>query len=884
MKVSFVNSIEKNKTITICMVLFFSITFHSNSQQTIEGTVTEEIGKEPIPNTSILIKNAKDSLLIDYTHTNANGNYTIQLTKDLDSVFIETSIISHLSKIQILILNQNKKIYTLNFSLKPRITELEEIYIEGKKEPIVVKKDTTVYNIIQFKDGSERVVEDLLKKLPGISIADNGVIKFKGKQVTRVLFDGDNVFNDNYSIGTKNIDSEIVESVQAIEDYNSNPLLKGIKSSEDVAVNLILKKGETDISGNAEIGLGHNDKRLIKANIISVSKKLKGFSTISYNNIGENYSPYNFISNIFELSKINEIKQRTNNLVNNSGFNSSLPINRISVNENFYGSINSLFKINEKASFRVNYDLFKDKLKRNELYNTFYNFDDSELSILNTEYIIKKPLINTLEFEFIYNINKKSLLTSVGKWDSQSIKKSSFGLNNNSSFPNSTKSNDVFLKNDIEYTYRIDAKNVFQLSSKISSNDIPQNVDVLYENNDYKQVVDFKKNYFNFQVSSLSKIKENELAFDLGYDFAENFIDSKLDGVDVSNQFLANNYYYKSTKFYANLKYIFRAINWRFISQLKNDLYDIKLSDTNLETSSTETFYNIQPKFSINYYLNKESHIYWDYTLSNNLPKANNVYSGLILINNRALLNNIFSFNLFNNHSTTFGYRVNDFYNLFQFNAFGKYNFRKYGHINQLNIDEDTSFYTSIVDITNNKGLDFGVELEKYIHFFKTTFNFDSSYSINEYQNIINNSELRNNKSKTFSGQFEIRTGFKANLNFENKILVTNNVFSNLSGTTNSFTLFQNDFTTKYMLNDFQFILNSQYFNPDLSKKTSGDLFLDLQLRYKSKKSNIEYQIKSNNLLNKKIYRNIDNSDFSTSIFEHNLVERFILFSIDFRF
>src|SRR5690606_18576215 len=97
-----------------------------------------------------------------------------------------------------------------------------------------------------------------------------------------------------------------------------------------------------------------------------------GFSTISYNNTGENFSPYNFLSNNFEMSQVNELAQRTENLVKANDFNSNLPDARISLNSNYFGSINALYKVDEKLSFRVNYNLFKDKLKRAESYTTYY--------------------------------------------------------------------------------------------------------------------------------------------------------------------------------------------------------------------------------------------------------------------------------------------------------------------------------------------------------------------------------------------------------------------------------------------------------------------------------------------------------------------------------
>lgn len=878
------NRDKKNKTIANSVVLFFVATLIINAQQRIMGTVVEETSNSPVPYVNILIKKANSSGLLAYAITDEKGSYEIELTEEIDSISIETSIISHLPKMVYLFIDKNKSRYEVNFTLKERINELNEINIKASKSPITVNKDTTFYNVSAFKDGSERVVEDILKKLPGISIENNGLIKFKGKQVTRVLLDGDNIFDDNYTIGTKNIDSEIIESIQAIEDYNKNPLLKGIKSSDDVAVNLTLKEGKTDFSGNAALGLGFDSKKVLKANTISVSKRLKGFSTLSYNNIGENYSPFNFLSNTLELSKANEQGQRANNLVNNTGFNSNLPDNRVSLNDNFLGSVNFLYKANKKLSFRTNYNFFKDKLKRNELNAVSYFFNEENLSLVNTENTLKRPLINVFDFELIYNVNSKSLLTSIGKLDSQIIEKSSMGFNNNDPFKSFAGSRDFFIKSETEYTYKINTSNVIQFSINGSSNDIPQNMDVYYESIQLNQDIDIKKSNLKLQASLLTKTEKSEFKFDFGHDFSENFINSNLQGLDSSNQFLVNDNYYRSAKTFFNSKFNFRIGKWKFVPELKANFYNVKLKDANLQDSYEDTFINFQPALLLNYSLNEKSQMYARYTLSNQMPDANNVYSGLILINNRSLLNNDFRFNLFDNHLGSIGYRINDFYNLFQFNTYLDYGYKKYGLIQQFNIDENYSFSTNIVDTTKNHRLSFGLEFEKYVDFLKSTINLNSSYSVLEYQNIVNNSGLRQNKSKTLFGKLSIRTGFKGSLNFENDIFLTNNTFTNSSNISTSLTSLQNDFQVKYIRDNFQLSLSSQYFKQDLNDQVEGDLFLDSSLSFRTKNNKMEYSLKANNLLNKKIYRNISSSDFSNSVFEHNLQERFLLLSVQFKF
>ena len=313
------------------------------------------------------------------------------------------------------------------------------------------------------------------------------------------FLDGDNLFDSNYTIGSRNINSDIISSIEAIEDYNTNPLLKGVKSSDDVAVNLILKEGKVDVSGDADVGLGVEDKTFLRANMISVSKKLKGFGTLSHNNIGENYSPYNFVSNSLDISSLNEINQRTSNLVNGNSFNSTLTDNRVRVNNNFFGSLNALYKIKTDITLRTNYNVFIDKLKRNETNAVSYNFEGTQIDVFSQNNIDRIPTLHNISSELIYNINKKSLFTAKGKFESKKITENATGNNNGLELIRTSESKDLFFNNDLEYTYKIDNKSVLQLISTISTNKIPQDLDVLEEIDLRRQIIDIEKTTLNIQ-------------------------------------------------------------------------------------------------------------------------------------------------------------------------------------------------------------------------------------------------------------------------------------------------------------------------------------------------------------------------------------------------
>lgn len=850
--------------------------------QIIKGKILDKETNIGIGYANVLIKTV-DGNLLTYTVTEEFGEFVIELPKKYTQLVIEVSIISHQEFQEKIEVSDYLKT-DLVIALKERLTELEEVYIKSEKKAITVKTDTTIFNINKFKDGTERAIEDVFKKLPGFVVDENGRLKFKGKKVVNLLLDGDNLFNSNYTIGTRNINPEIVNSIEAIEDYNENPLLKGVKSSENVAVNLVFKKGKADVSGEIEAGLGFSDKAEGKVNSLIISKKLKGFLVINYNNIGENYSPYNFVSNSLTALSLSELNQKNKKLINNTTFNSTLSDNRIRVNNSLFGSGNLLYKVKETLSLKVNYNMFIDELKRNELNTVLYNSTTSPIQISSQSSLNKMPTLHNVDYEFIYNTNKKSLLNIKGKFESEKIIENTLGNNNEFEFISNTRSEELFFNTNINYTYKPKLKSVFQINSLVSTNKIPQNLNLIEDNVYKNQSINIEKTKLSIQSKYITKLKNTEYDLDIGFDIESNKLLSNLEGVSQNNLFLTNNIDYKLTKPFLNVLYNYEKAKWQFIANFKNELLKVDLNDSNVQSQEIKTQFIFNPSFTLKYKTNKKSNYYIDYIFSNNIPSILNIYSGFILTDFRSLISNNFSFNTFNNSDFNLGYRINDFSNLFQFNIFGNYNYSKYGYVNQYNITDNLDFYKSLVNITDNKNYNFGIQLEKYIHLFKSTINFDTNYSINQYKNIVNNSDLRTNKGGSLQAKFQIRTGFKRMINFENKTTIVNNGFKSQDGLKNSFTTFQNDLKLKLIKDNFNFEFNTQYFNPDLKQDITGDLFLDAFLRYTPKNNKIEYQIKANNLLNKKVYKSINTSDFSTSIFQYNLQERFLLMAIKFRY
>lgn len=241
--------------------------------------------------------------------------------------------------------------YNIDFTLsKERVKVLKEVVITSNKKPFIIKQDTVKYNVSTYRDGSERKIEDIIKKMPGIEVNEkSGEIKYKGKSIENGQLEGDDLFGSNYALGTKNISVDMVEQVQAIENYSAYPLLKGIENGDKVALNLKLKKGKMDFSGNADYGSGFfsdNEQAYnIGTNILGISKNYKSFGTLSYNNVGTNDTLFDYFGFNFSTEQVKERNFFAKKLIPETIFTTPLYDNRANINNSIFGNYNSIFKL-----------------------------------------------------------------------------------------------------------------------------------------------------------------------------------------------------------------------------------------------------------------------------------------------------------------------------------------------------------------------------------------------------------------------------------------------------------------------------------------------------------------------------------------------------------
>ena len=391
----------KNKFI----ILFLFIPVFVFSQVTIQGYVQDSL-KNPLVAAQILVQDSTNARIIDYAITNDLGKYHLEILHYKGKAFLTVQSMGYAKKVVRLYLPENNETLVKNFTLRTVKTRLKEVVIKANAYPIEVKKDTVTYNVSKFINGSEEVVEDVLKKLPGIEVTDNGQISYHGKPIDKVLVENDNLVGKNYKVLTKNLSADIIRKVQVIENYIENKNLKGLANDNDKTVlNLQLKDNvKAKPYGNIGLSFGYKDFYNVGVNALGVNKKLKYYLLGTSNNIGLNSAPNDYIS---LTTNTDEIKGPPY-LTSVGYIFPDLETKRVNFNHLYFGSSNLLLNIGKKIKIRNNLYLTKDKNLFNKISRTYYFLNTEGFTINEIQSLVREPLIGEGLLEAQYNMTNRA--------------------------------------------------------------------------------------------------------------------------------------------------------------------------------------------------------------------------------------------------------------------------------------------------------------------------------------------------------------------------------------------------------------------------------------------------------------------------------------------
>ena len=862
-------------------IFFLFLSFTSYGQVKLEGIVKDSL-KVPLESASLVAIDQKTNNLESYVLTDINGKYKLNL-KNNSNYKIQVSYIG-LRTINETLDTKEADILK-DFVLRSDIA-LDEVIV---KMPVVVRGDTLIYDADSFKNGSERKLEDIIDKLPGVEINESGQIEVEGKVVNKLMVNGKDFFDGDTKIGTKNIPSSAVDKIQVLRNYAEVGQLSGVRNNQNnFAINIKLKQGKESFwFGNVTAGAGDSPDE----NLYLVQPKL------FY------YNPKYSINFISDLNNIGEVALSRRDIRGfGGGFNAPSRQSGTSINLgdnslNFLTNQRNALKIENKlATMNFSYSPNKlldlsgfliynnSRILSNEFNQIQYTNPDlgipdeateqsnTELSnqgLLKLSASYKPNGMNQVDYDILARISN----------DSQTKNNFSSILGNTDQLDEVTP---FSINQNLSYYYTLDENNIFAFAAQnLIKNENPFYNAVLENNSDELDPFDSTASALgldtsreNYNLSQNKKILSNQLDAKLDYyhiinpksninltlgtllsrqEFNSNIFQFLTNGSDLqpiplfNNGLAKNDIEYTFTDVYLGAHYRFKTGIFTFTPGFSVHAYGNK----NIQFGETvsDKFLKILPDFETRIQLKKGESLTFNYNMRNQFTDVTRLARGLVFNDYNSLqygepdLQNALSHNLSLLYSS---------FNLFNYtNVFARASYSNNidqirGLTNFENVIRTSTFFNS--NFADENFNIFG-RIQRTFGKVRASLNTNFNYSkINQF--IQDRQSLNERFTQTFTPG--IRTNFKVapNISLRYRYSITNNIQGSR----------ETKFITKVPSLEFDaFIVEKFTFKTNYSLTTQDQVdgesesfqIWEATLSYrKNKDAKWEYEFKGTNLLN----------------------------------
>jgi len=249
---------------TLTLLLFSTVTALAVN---ITGTVKDAATTEPLMEATVRLLAAKDSTFVKGVTTNLDGKFTLSGVGKGKYILAVTYIgYADLYK-DVVVASSNVRLGAIE--MKEASHLLGVVNVVATKTPVKVMEDTVEYNADSYHTQPNAVVEDLLKRLPGVEVDSDGKITANGKSITKILVNGKEFFSDDPQVASKNLPANLVDKLQVVDRKSDMARLTGVDDGEDeTVINLTFKPGMNNgWFGTAEAGYGTDSRYAASFNV-----------------------------------------------------------------------------------------------------------------------------------------------------------------------------------------------------------------------------------------------------------------------------------------------------------------------------------------------------------------------------------------------------------------------------------------------------------------------------------------------------------------------------------------------------------------------------------------------------------------------------------------
>ncbi len=891
------------KLFIITLLLITSVGFSQTVK--VEGIIKDSIGN-PLELANVIAFVKGTSKVESYSITNDKGVYRLVLpTNNIYS--FRVSYIGFETQTDELFIADNADNISKNFELKEEENTLDDVEITFEM-PITIKGDTIVYNADSFSNGTEKKLEDVLKKLPGVEINDNGEIEVEGKTVSKVMVEGKDFFDGDSKVASQNIPADAIDKIEVLRNYNEVGPMRGVgDDSDNIAINIKLKEGKKNFwFGEITAGAGTDEGYLVHPKLFYYSPKTSINVITDFNNIGE--VP-------FTMQDYYRFTGGFRNMMGRGGTSFDVSSGGLGFSQLQNDMANEVTTNFGAANFSYS-------PKKSLTFSGFSIFSDSEIDMV-TESLIENIVTGTLEqrtnltrqktqlglvklsanyvpdsdthfdYDVLLKLSKqteKEVINSVVNAVDENI------VNMQSQKPSSINQNlDFYKVVDDKNIFAVEVQHLYQKENPFLNflrdtqpfqSLIPTTPQNIYDISQQKEIttnkLDAKVDYY-FILNKKSNLNLT-VGTSLNY---QNFDSNVFQILENGNQIdfdeieLNNDVSYNFTDVFVGLHY--KAITGKFTFTPGFTLHNYVTKDTQLGITNKNNDFNLTPDFSVIYKLKQSETLRFNYSMLRQYTDVNNLAEGYILNNFNAMFRgnrnlesalynqfrlDYFSFSMFNftniNASISYSKKTDAIKNIAE----------STGQNQTVSVPYNSNLADEVVSANGRYGRRFG----------KFKINARANLSYSKYNGFVQNLP---DVSESFSQNYQLSfaTNFKKAPNLE---IGYNKSFSDYTSSTSD-----NKFTTDrpfakldiVFLKDFSFVADYSYYNYSNDNDTVSNTysFLDASLYYQKSDSKWEFIVSGKNLTdNKSINRDSFVPNYSTSTSKYLVQERRFMFTVKY--
>ncbi len=880
------------------------VSFSQNA--TLRGTVKDSIGN-PIETVNVIAIEQETNNLEAFGITNANGLYQLQLKKEKNYT-IKISFLGFKTVEFPILLTDNG---VRDVVLEEAPNNLSEVEVTHEM-PVTIKGDTIVYNSDSFVSGTEKKLEDVLKKLPGVEVNAEGEIEVEGKKVSKVMVEGKDFFDGDSKLASKNIPANAVDKVEVLRNYNEVSQMRSIANNEDnVALNIKLKEGKKKFwFGEIAAAAGLDERYLTHPKVFYYSPKTSLNVITDLNNIGElpftSRDYFNFTGGFQNLNRRAGTSFTTSS--NNLGI-SLLQNNRAKEIDTKFGAANFSYaplKTLDISGFAI-YSYSKTYLEETRI-RRFTDENDgapgieedaltrtrqnSHLGLAKISSSYKPHTGFQLDYDALLKTSDQAEQTdvlSVTDTDTDTIHEERL-------------QQPVSVNQNANAYYTLDEKNIFALESQYLYQDEDPFYNAIREEQPFAGIIPADNSQSNYNLNQLRRVKTSKIESKIDYYWITNpksHLNFTLGGTWSRQRFnsaifqilddssrlyfpdetLNNHVTYRFTDVYAGFHY--KVISGIFTFNPGFTIHTYQAVNTQLGAAVSDNLFNLAPDMFINLQLKKSENIRFNYSITRSFTDVSRFASGYIFNNYNSLYQgnrdlesalyhnlslNYFNFNMFNYTnlfaSLSYSKRIDDF----------KSNTLLEG-INLINTTVNSNFQDNVFSASGRFERTFG----------KIKTGAQSNLAYSRLNNTVNlerriSTSLTQNYELSFASRFKKAPNLTAGYNY------SINSYNNGGALTTNYTHKPFLKLDAAFLKGCIFTADYNYYH-FLSKDNSVDNeydFLNADLSYQKKDSKWEYSLKATNLLNTTSLNQDSFTDLYTTTSQYRVQPRYVMLGVKY--